>query len=210
MTIIPITGTDPSAGKHALQRAIADLSASTPIIIPTDTVYGLAVQASDRAGRDQIFALKQRPESQTLAILVADLAQAATLVHTGAHFQKLADAHWPGALTIVAEPAPGADPTLGADDGWIGVRAPQQEWVRRLAANVGPIAATSANIHGSPTPGAIDELAALFPNTTLFDGGAGGTVASTVIRLDPATDQLVQVVREGPVTAADIANTLST
>lgn len=195
MTIVDLSSRANHSDAHAL--AVEILGRNEPIIIPTDTVYGLAVAAADHIGRTEIFKAKKRPSAQTLAILVADLEQAATLVEVDDVFTKLAAAFWPGALTIVAPPARGVDATLGAEDGWIGVRAPKQPWVRELAAAVGPIAATSANLHGEPTPSDCATLHHTFPETTLFDGGPGGTVASTVLRLEASDPLPFLVLREG-------------
>lgn len=204
MTRVDISAGEPDELAQALSLAIEVLSGGEPIIIPTDTVYGLAVAASDSAGRERIFALKRRPSAQTLAILVADVEQAGTLVEIDPIFERIAAAYWPGALTIVAPPSETANPSLGAEDGWIGVRSPRQAWVRQLAAAVGPLAATSANLHGEPTPSDITALGTAFPATTLFDAGPGGTVASTVIRCETTGSQPFSVLREGGVSPSEI------
>ena len=204
MTPRPQRIIDTTGATDAASLAIAALEDGEPIIIPTDTVYGLAARAEDHVAKRKIFSLKGRPDSQTLAILVADVAQAATLVQVSADFERLAKAFWPGGLTIVAPPAPGVPPSLGAEDGWIGVRAPQQSWVRKLADSVGPLAATSANLHGRPTPESIAEIHEAFPATLLFDGGPGGTVASTIVRLETTGHTPIVVLREGAISSTEL------
>ncbi len=196
-------------GDDALVRAIAELEMSRPVILPTDTVYGLAAKATDSDARATIFALKNRPPEKTMAVLVADQAQAAKLVRVDQAFERLVEQFWPGALTIVAPPADASQDNdfaeLGAADGFIGVRAPSNEWVRALCTAVGPIVATSANIHGEPPATTPSALVDQFPNILVVDGGLGGSIASTVVRLDQGA---FEVLRPGPVTADDISMTL--
>ncbi|MEE9417372.1 MAG: L-threonylcarbamoyladenylate synthase [Acidimicrobiales bacterium] len=184
-------------------RAVAALLASEPIILPTDTVYGLAAIAGDTEARAKIFELKGRPDGQALALLVANIAQARTLVHVDDRFEALAAAFWPGGLTIVTAAVSDVADKVKANDSTLGVRVPQQSWVRSLAAEVGPLVATSANKHGVATPSSPAEVAELFPETLVIDAGMGGKVASTVIRL---LDGSIEVLRHGKVSEHEIRN----
>ncbi len=191
-----IPDTDPTA----LDSATAALKAGEPIIIPTDTVYGLACLAHDAGAREAIARLKERPSEQALAILVAGLEQANQLIATDPRIARLAEAFWPGSLTIVAPPVSGGNPLLGGPGGAVGVRCPNHWWVRELASVVGPLVATSANRHGQAPQTDPATLAESFPDQLVIDGGHGGSEASTVVRL---TNEL-QILREGPVTKAQL------
>jgi tRNA threonylcarbamoyl adenosine modification protein (Sua5/YciO/YrdC/YwlC family) len=181
------------------------LRAGEVVLLPTDTVYGIAVLAELPGATTRLFALKDRSEVQPVAVLVADRDQALTLVAdaTGA-VVRVMDRLWPGPLTLVLpRAASAAHLELGGDPSTIGIRCPDHDFVRALAAGVGPLATTSANRHGAPTPPTAAEAAASLvgPVALVIDGGPVGTVASTVVDL---TGPGVQVLRAGAVTVADI------
>lgn len=187
----------------AIDDAIAALRAGEPVVIPTDTVYGLAARAADAQAVAALFALKERPVDTRIAVLVAGPEQAAEHVDAGgAAYRALARRFWPGPLTIVAPRRDGGRLAAG-DDETLGVRCPDDDLVRTLARAVGPIAATSANRHGRPTPATAAEVALEFPAVrVVVDGGPRPGAASTVVSVctAPAT-----VLREGPISAAAIA-----
>jgi L-threonylcarbamoyladenylate synthase len=176
------------------------------VLLPTDTVYGIAVEAARPAATAQLFALKDRSEGQPVAVLVAGVDQAVELVDgPGAGVRRVMDRLWPGPLTLVLRRSPSsAALDLGGDPSTIGVRCPDEDFVRALAAEVGPLATTSANRHGEPTPATADEAVVSLVGTVdlVVDGGRLGTVASTVV--DLTGDEPV-VLRAGAVTVDDLA-----
>jgi L-threonylcarbamoyladenylate synthase len=181
---------DPSA----LERAAAALLAGRAVVLPTDTVYGVAALP---AHEDELRRLKGRPESVPIAVLVADATQAevaagAPLTPLGA---LLAAAFWPGPLTIVLPTATGST---------LGVRCPDHDFVRALAAAAGPLATTSANRHGAPTPTTAAEAAAALADAVslVVDGGEVAGTASTVV---DATGAEPVILREGGIGSAEVA-----
>jgi tRNA threonylcarbamoyl adenosine modification protein (Sua5/YciO/YrdC/YwlC family) len=186
-------------------RAADALRAGEVVLLPTDTVYGIAVRAELPGATARLFSLKDRSEIQPVAVLVADRDQALTLVDEADDaVVRVMDRLWPGPLTLVLRRAAGAEHLeLGGDPETIGIRCPDHDFVRALAADVGPLATTSANRHGEPTPPTAAEAAASLvgPVALVVDGGPAGTVASTVVDL---TGPGPRVLREGAVTVADI------
>ncbi len=176
---------------------MAALEIGDPVVLPTDTVYGLAARADDKEAVARIFALKQRPVNTRIAALVADISQAERYVDLGPAGRRLAEQFWPGGLTIVARRRHDCDLAVG-DKHSIGVRCPDQPLLRAVATRVGPLAATSANLSGTETPASASEIARLFETVaTIVDAGPLGGVASTVVSvLDGIT-----VLREGPISA---------
>ena len=190
----------------ALSQAIRVLSGGGSVVLPTDTVYGLAALPTHEGATRDLFALKDRSADHPLAVLVADIDQALELVEFDdpAVAGWMADL-WPGPLTIVLRRSPmGAGLDLGGAPDTIGVRCPDHGFVRALAAEVGPIATTSANRSGEPTPlsagAAADSLSG--PVDLVIDGGPAGTLASTVVE---ATGPSWKVLRIGAVTAEQLA-----
>lgn len=188
-----------AADEAGLDAAAAAIEAGHPIVVPTDTVYGLAVKAGDPVALDKVFALKQRPADRSIAVLVADYAQAETLASFTEAASAAAHAHWPGALTLVVDRLTGIDASIGRDDGTVGIRCPGHDFVRALAQRVGPLATTSANLSGESTPTtAVAAAEALDGDVVVVvDGGPCEGLASTVARFD-AHAQLT-VFRQGAV-----------
>ena len=165
-----------------IERVARALLDGDVAVVATDTVYGLLADPRSPAAMARLLELKGRPESVPIAVLIASLAQAEELVEVGDEFARLAARHWPGALTLVAPVRPDADLVAGTGT-TLGVRCPDDDFIRSLAHRFGPIAATSANRHGEPP--VVDGVAAreVFGGTVevIVDGGRRGGRASTVV-----------------------------
>ena len=186
----------PAERQEAIAAAVEALQAGEAVGVPTDTVYGLAADAADADAIQRLFELKQRPVDRSIAVLVADLAAAETLVRLTLPARRLAERFWPGPLTIVAARTPDAPSHLGIG-ATIGVRLPDDDTMRALAGPA-PLAVTSANLHGDPTPPTAAGVAELFPDLGLvIDAGPRPGSSSTVV---DATGSTPAVLREGPVT----------
>lgn len=184
-----------------LDDAAAAMRAGRVVVIPTDTVYGLAVAADHSEAVAAMFRLKHRPVDVKVAVLVADVGQARRYVDLGAAGEALAERFWPGPLTIVA-PRHVVGSLAAGDDETLGVRCPDDAVARALAERVGPVAATSANLHGHDTPARAAEVAELFPDAAVVvDDGPRPGSASTVVSV---VDGPPVILREGPISAADI------
>jgi L-threonylcarbamoyladenylate synthase len=178
-----------------LDEAVAALRRGDAIVIPTDTVYGVAALPRFTA---RLFEVKERPTDVALPVLVADREQAESIAVLSARAADLADAHWPGGLTLVLPRAARFDADLGGTDtDTVGVRVPDHDVPRRLARLVGPLVTTSANLHGRPTPATAGEAAAELGVTTWIDGGVLGGAPSTVVRV---VGESVEILRQGAVT----------
>jgi len=142
---------DDEAGRA---MAIDILRAGGVVAIPTDTVYGIAVALGTAGGIERLFRVKQRPLDKAIALLVASVEQAGTIGVMTTAAEALAGACWPGGLTVVLEQRRVADirlpDVLTAGTTTIGVRVPDHAAPRALAAAVGPLPTTSANISGRP------------------------------------------------------------
>jgi len=192
----PLIAIDEAA---AIPEAVRILRSGGTVVLPTDTVYGIAALPSRPDAIARIFELKQRPPGMHLAVLVADAGQVARVSgDTRPGPQGLMRAFWPGGLTIVMEEAVPEAEALGPGDGTVGVRCPDHDVVRAVCRAVGPIAATSANLHGHPTAATAGLVAAELAGADLvLDGGTcGGGVASTVV---DATGSDPVILRDGPI-----------
>jgi L-threonylcarbamoyladenylate synthase len=154
--VAPGTGSDPaSAGvpaEPALDAAARWLGQGVPVVIPTETVYGLAARARDARAVSAVFQIKGRPQDNPLIVHVT---RAAHLDDIGAVLSPIASAlmrrFWPGPLTLVV-PGGAALPWVTAGLDSVAVRHPAHAFAAALIDRTGPLAAPSANRSGRPSP----------------------------------------------------------
>lgn len=195
----------------ALRVAGEALARGGLVVVPTDTVYGLAARPSDGDAVRAVYRAKGRPEGMHLPVLAADLDQVRTLgVSVGVALAALAERWWPGPLTV----ALGFDPSSprpawlsGRDE--VAVRIPDHPFLRLLLATTGALVVTSANPHGVPTPLTAQDVAdggiGSFVDV-IVDGGRLTETPSTLVKL---SDGAAVVQREGAIPAAEIAGALA-
>jgi L-threonylcarbamoyladenylate synthase len=170
------------------------------VAFPTETYYGLAVDALDLVALDRLFALKGRGGEKTSALLVADLAMFAKLcVEVPARAYELVAAHWPGPLTL-ALPARADLPAAIVRDGFVAARVSSHPVAQALVVAAGrPITATSANPTGANPARTVLEVCAHFRGMAvhLLDGGqTPGGPPSTLVRLH---GNAIEVLRKGAI-----------
>ena len=175
----------PSA--QAVELGERALVAHGVVIVPTDSVYGLAAACTPgNPGHERIFEIKGRDRSQTLPLLVAnDDALDVFGRDVRPWARELVRRFWPGALTIVVEASDALPPDFVAADGSVALRMPDSSLVRELARRCGgALAVTSANTHGAPSPASFDQLepSIVAAADLVYDAGAAPVgVASTII-----------------------------
>lgn len=197
------------ADAAGIAAAAAVLRRGGLVAVPTETVYGLAARADSVAAVAAIYRAKGRPDFNPLIVHVPDVAAAARLARFDARALRLAQAFWPGPLTMVlprrADAPLAAAVTAGLPT--VAIRCPAHPAMRALLAEAGlPLAAPSANRSGGVSPTRAAHVAAsLGTNVDLIlDGGAcAAGIESTIVALREGCGW--QVLRPGPIAAADIA-----
>ena len=182
-----------------LDEVVAALEAGQLVVVPTDTVYGLACRPDRELSVRALSGLKRRSPDQPIALVAASVDALAELV------PELADRRVPrGAFTLVVpNPAARLPWLAGARPDTIGVRIPDVAGeTAELLARVGVVAATSANLHGGADPRRLGDVPAeiLAAVAAVLDVGELPGTASTVIDL---TGPEPRVLREGAVPAAE-------
>ncbi|MEX2183727.1 MAG: L-threonylcarbamoyladenylate synthase [Chloroflexota bacterium] len=179
--------------------AVDVLRAGGIVALPTDTVYGIAAALATPGGIERLFAAKRRPPDKGVMLLLDDAAQADEIGVMTPAARALADAGWPGGLTVVVPQRPDVPlPTvLTGGAATIGLRAPAHDAPRTLARAVGPLPVTSANVSGmaeaADAAGILEQLGDAVD--LILDGGpAHGGPASTVV---DCTGELPIVLRVG-------------
>lgn len=180
-------------------EAITVLAAGGIVAIPTDTVYGIAVSLATPDGIERLFHVKQRPPEKGIALLLGTAAQAETVGIAGTDSRLLAEAFWPGPLTLVLPRTPDADLPAILTDGLptVGVRLPDHACPRALALALGPLPTTSANLSGEPDSVDVEMVIAQLGDRIdlVLDGGrTPGAIPSTVV---DCTGAQSRVLREG-------------
>lgn len=173
-------------GPAGWAAAVEVLNAGGIVALPTDTVYGICVALETPGGVERLFALKRRPPDKGIILLLEGVDQAAGVGVMTPAAVALAEACWPGGLTVVVPqrpdvPLPGA---LTAGTSTIGLRVPDHAAPRALAGRVGPLPTTSANVSGLAEARDAGEIQAQLGGEIdlIVDGGpAHGGPASTVV-----------------------------
>ena len=179
------------------------------IVIPTDTVYGIATRPDDPDATGRLFAAKGRSSDHRLPVLVASLSAAREVAVFDARAETLAAACWPGPLTLVLpRTTPAAAWDLGGGAATVGIRVPDHPLARAVLADSGPLAVTSANRSGDPPARTCDELVSTF----------GGSVAVYLCQEEPLAgrastvldlaDGPARLLRRGDVTADQLRGLL--
>jgi L-threonylcarbamoyladenylate synthase len=186
-----------------VSEAAAAIGRGEIVAYPTETYYGLAVDALEVSALERLFALKGRGENKASALLVSDLAMFAGLCAAiPQRALELARIHWPGPLTLAVPARPGL-PTPIVTDGCVAARVSSHPVAHALVMAVGrPITATSANPSGAAPVRDAQALSLLFPagGFHFLDGGVTtGGAPSTLVRI---RHDRVEVLRPGPIAIA--------
>lgn len=207
----------------SLDEAARAFAAGEAVVFPTDTVFGLGVSVEAVAGPQLLYDLKHRDAGKPVAWLVEG-PEALSVYGRGvpAYVQRLAEAFWPGALTLVVRVSDAVPAAFRSPAGTIGLRMPDSEAALGLIRAVGcPLAVTSANLSGAPDTDRIEDLdEALVTRTAgvyLPDGfpfrsivfgdldAPSAGIASTVL---DCTGDIPRVLRAGALTLEDMKGCL--
>lgn len=174
--------------------------------IPTETVYGLAADATSEEAVRKIFSAKGRPQDNPLIVHISDLAMLSEYAQEIPDAAlRLAEKFWPGPLTMVLKKKPVIPPVTSAGLDTVGIRFPSHPIAREIIRAAGvPLAAPSANLSGSPSPTAAqhvwDDMEGRIP--AVVDGGTCDVgVESTVVSFE---DEAVRILRPGLITAEEL------
>ena len=137
---------------EAVDEVVAVLRKGGLIVYPTDTLYGLGADPFNAAAVARMFAAKQRTQGQPVSIVVASIDAAKEIALVTPHAEAMCRSWLPGPLTLVFRPAANAPKSVVSAEGTVAVRVPNHAVALLLAKRFGPITATSANLHGKPSP----------------------------------------------------------
>jgi L-threonylcarbamoyladenylate synthase len=191
--------------ERLVERAVEAIRSGRPVVLPTDTVYGLCARADSAEPVHEMYRLKGRGDEQPTALVAANVEQLVECVpELRGRGEALVRAFLPGPFTLVlANPAARLPWLTGSRPETIGVRLPELgDTTKAILGRTGAVAATSANLRGGPDPRTLDEVPAEIREAcaALVDGGDLPGTPSTVV--DLSGDE-PEVLREGAVSASE-------
>lgn len=202
-TVIDVQA-DPQAG---IAAAIAAIEAGECIVLPTDTVYGIGADALSAEAVQGLLDAKQRGRDMPPPVLIAESSMLRSVAATVSEDAlALAEAFWPGALTLVVASQPTLRMDLGDRGDTIAVRIPDHAFTRELLRATGPLAVSSANTHGNPAATEVAQAREQLADAVavyLDAGPAGAAVPSTIV--DVSGDR-PRILREGQISRAELAS----
>jgi L-threonylcarbamoyladenylate synthase len=212
---VPVTPPNPpfateirTYGKAVIEQAARLIREGLPVAVPTETVYGLAADATNAEAVARIYAAKGRPSFNPLIVHVGDLDQAERIGLFGDAARAVAQAYWPGAVTLVVplREGSGLAPAVTAGLETVALRCPSHEVMQALfAAADRPLAAPSANASGGVSPTSAEHVLKTLGGRIplIIDGGNTPLgLESTIVRVEGAT---VSLLRPGPIAFEEIA-----
>lgn len=197
-----------------IQKAMTVIQRNGSLVYPTDTVYGLGVNALKIHCLERLFKIKKRPETKPVPVMVRDIEMAKKLAFVDRKTEKVLRAVWPGPVTVILKKREVVPDILTAGQRTIGLRIADCRLTQTLMANLAePITATSANFSGSPPLNSAVEIIEIFaksyprPDLILEAGQLPDSQPSTVLDL---TGQQPKILRVGPASKKELLKFLKT
>lgn len=206
---------DSSQLLSAVRAARKAIGLGELIVLPTDTVYGIAADAFSPSAVDRLLQAKGRGRQSPPPILISGIAVLDALaVDVVAPVRKLAETFWPGPLTIVVAANPSLEWDLGDTGGTVALRVPNDDFTLEVLRETGPLAVSSANKTSLAPAVTVKEAQEMLQDSVsvYLDGGPASEdrVASTIIDATRLTNEggTIRILREGKITATQLKQVL--
>ncbi|MCW2890239.1 MAG: L-threonylcarbamoyladenylate synthase [Streptosporangiaceae bacterium] len=187
---------EPMERTRGVAEAISTLRRGELVVLPTDTVYGLAADAFNPAAVSSLLDAKGRDRDVPAPVLVGSVRAAQALLEDlGTYGQDLIDEFWPGALTLVCRANPNLTWDLGETKGTVAVRMPLHALALELLKETGPLAVSGANLSGVAATRTVDEAEKMLGEavSVYLDGGPSGVLEpSSIVDLTGPVPRLLR------------------
>lgn len=198
------------AKEAAIEAASLAIQRGRLVVLPTDTVYGIAADAFDPDAVQRLLDAKGRGREMPPPVLVGSATTLDALAtRVPAYVRPLIEKFWPGPLTVVCHQQPSLQWDLGETRGTVAVRMPDHAVARELLDRTGPLAVSSANLTGQEAATDADRAMEMLGESVVVvidDGASPGTVPSTIV---DATSDRPRLLRLGAISVADLDEALS-
>ena len=187
-------------------RALDHLKSGGVVVLPTDTLYGLAADVFSQDALERVFTIKGRSSDLALPVLVSDWEMVAVVAENKSDLaQRLAEKYWPGPLTLVLPKLSGVSCLVSAGRDTVAVRSPNHLVPQRLITRLGrPITGTSANLSGEPNPQSPDEVRRQLGNNVDYIISCGPAPTGTASTIVDLTNGLPTLIRDGAIPFMEI------
>lgn len=179
---------------YLISEIIMEFDKGRPVIIPTDTLYGLACPISNHYCLEKIFELKSRPYDMTLPVSVGDIKSITIVAVPDGRIMEYIEGKLPGPYTFLINARPDL-PEMITREGKVAVRIPDHPLFRPLCEKAGPLALTSANIHGEDPVGSFEDAREQFGEKGLLmiiDEGNVSGLRSEIVDLTEVEPMLIR------------------
>ncbi|MCC5035561.1 threonylcarbamoyl-AMP synthase [Streptomyces sp. WAC 00631] len=194
--------TDATDRKTGLREAASAVRRGELVVLPTDTVYGIGADAFSAEAVGDLLEAKGRGRNMPSPVLVGSPNTLHGLVTDFSELAwELVDAFWPGALTLVARHQPSLQWNLGDTRGTVAVRMPLHPVAIELLTEVGPMAVSSANLTGHPSPQTCDAAEEMLGDSVSVYLDGGPTPAAVASSIVDVTGKVPVLLREGALSA---------
>ena len=196
--------------KQQYRDAVEVLRSGGIVALPTDTVFGLCAVAADRAAVERVYDAKARDPKQAMPLFVASIEQAELIAEMNDVARRLAARFWPGALTIVVRKKRGYKSRALAGGDTIAIRAPGDAAIREMAAQLGPLTGTSANIAGHEECHTAEDVREQLGDAVdlIIDAPVAAAAEPSTI-VDCTNERSLRVLRNGAISRETIASALA-
>ena len=198
-----------SLGEDDMENIMDVLRRGELIVYPTETLYGLGADPFSETAIEKLIGIKKRPDNMPISIAVSDMEMMKTVSHVNDLAEWIYRAFLPGPITILLEKKDHVPKSLTGGSSKIGIRVPDHPVALRLIGALGPLTATSANIHDQSEPWDIDTAVRQLGNTVALylDGGISKYQAPSTV-LD-ATGASAKIIRKGVISEDEIHSALN-
>ena len=194
--------------KLEISKAIAALTNGEVIVYPTDTLYGLGADIYNIDAVQKVFNIKKRPMNDPLSVAISSIDELKKIAFVNDKTKRLAESFLPGKLTLVLYKKDCVSDVVTGGLDKVAVRIPDNKIALKLLSDFGPITATSANIHGTKTPGILKDIRTQFKDDDVavyLDNGRLDGQPSTIVDM---TGKKIIIVRKGATAESSILDAI--
>jgi L-threonylcarbamoyladenylate synthase len=198
--------------KKKINYIVSYLKKGKLVVLPTDTSYGMAVNALDNKAINEVYKVKRRIKTSPLSVIVKNITQAKKYSIIDNRTKLLFNKYLPGKLTIIVKKKDILPKNLIGSSKTVGLRIPDCKIIERVMEMINfPITATSANISGEKEPYSVKEILKQYknkekqPDLIVDSGNLTKNKPSTIVDL---SEEKIKLIRKGPINFKDVENTI--
>jgi L-threonylcarbamoyladenylate synthase len=192
-----------------VESIVSELKAGKLIVYPTETLYGLGVNAFDESAVKHVFVIKKRPFDMPLSVAVSDIEMIESVAVLDRTSRRLIQNLMPGPITLIITKKPNVPDIVTSGSDEVGIRMPDHPLVSRIIKRAGPITSTSANLHSKPDPTTVGSMVKEFGDAVSTYIDCGKTKLGKHSTIVAVHDGEIEIIRSGVITKDEIEAALN-